>query len=260
MRPKPADSGHEWISARIHRGRDAQCHLRMQRKPPAWKFLSRLLAEHLRKPGMCATACQGPHGVAQRTAPRGIAMEGTGLREQLGRVAHEYLLLRRTLRNPALSSMLAGPFRSGAAIWIQAGSSPPQREEGPHRDRHETRRPHGGGQAHGDGFSNGPRENDCEVSGPGGSFRSGRTDDVRRRRPRLPVDPWRARCLCDGRIVLRVVRCKAAGSDRELVCGHAGGQKLRAALPATIADLAELTAALPRSLQKFLAAKYGITP
>jgi hypothetical protein len=68
------------------------------------------------------------------------------------------------------------------------------------------------------------------------------------------------RCLCDGRIVLRSLRCEAAGSDRELVFGHAGGPKLRSALPSAIADLAGLAAVLPNSLQKFLAAKYGIVP
>src|SRR5579864_9076473 len=40
-----------------------------------------------------APARQGPYRIAQRTAPSGLAMEGTGLREQLGCVAHEYLLL-----------------------------------------------------------------------------------------------------------------------------------------------------------------------
>lgn len=35
-----------------------------------------------------------------------MAMEGTGLREQLRRAAHEYLLHRRTVTNRALNSML----------------------------------------------------------------------------------------------------------------------------------------------------------
>jgi len=43
---------------------------------------------------------------------------------------------------------------------------------------------------------------------------------------------------CDGRIVLRFLRCAPAGSDRELVFGHASGPKLRFALSAAIADLA----------------------
>jgi hypothetical protein len=56
------------------------------------------------------------------------------------------------------------------------------------------------------------------------------------------------------------MRCKATGPDRELVCGHADGANLHSALPAAIADWQELTAVLPKSLQKFLAANYGITP
>jgi hypothetical protein len=62
-------------------------------KPATWKFLSRLLPEHLRKSGMGASARQGPYRIACRTAPRSMAMERAGLREQLGRFAHEYLLL-----------------------------------------------------------------------------------------------------------------------------------------------------------------------
>jgi len=54
----------------------------------------------------------------------------------------------------------------------------------------------------------------------------------------LPVDSRRARRPCDRRIVLRFVRCTAPGPDRELVFGNAGGQKLRSALPAAIADMA----------------------
>jgi len=46
-----------------------------------------------------------------------------------------------------------------------------------------------------------------------------------------------------------------------VVFGHASSQKLRSTLPAAIADMAGTDrAVLPRSLQKFLAAKYGITP
>ena len=50
-------------------GRNAQRHLRMQRKPAAWKFLSRLLAEHLRKSGMGAPASEGPYRIAQAHGP-----------------------------------------------------------------------------------------------------------------------------------------------------------------------------------------------
>ena len=92
-RQKPADRDHEWIATRIDRRRNAQRHLRKQRKPAAWKFLSRLLPEHLRKPRMGAQAGEGPYRITQGIAPRGLAMEGTGLCEQLGRAAHEYLLL-----------------------------------------------------------------------------------------------------------------------------------------------------------------------
>jgi hypothetical protein len=60
-------------------------------------------------------------------------------------------------------------------------------------------------------------------------------------------------------MVLRFVRCQAAGPDRELVFGHADRQELRSALPAAILTWQELTTLLPKSLQKFLTAKYGIT-
>jgi hypothetical protein len=65
----------------------------MQRKPAAWKFLSGIVPEHLRPSGMGAQAGEGPYRIAQGIAPRGLAMEGAGLREQFGRVAYEYLLL-----------------------------------------------------------------------------------------------------------------------------------------------------------------------
>src|ERR1700687_950068 len=97
---KPADCCHEWIASRIDCGRGAQRHLRTQRKPAAWKFLSRLLAEHLRQSGMGAQARQGSYRITQRTAPSGLGMEGAGLREQLGRVAHEYLLLPAHAQEP----------------------------------------------------------------------------------------------------------------------------------------------------------------
>lgn len=74
---KPADRGHEWIDTRIDRRRDAQRYLWTQRKRPAWELLSSLLSEHLRKSGMGATAHQGSFRIAQRTAPSGLAMEGT---------------------------------------------------------------------------------------------------------------------------------------------------------------------------------------
>jgi hypothetical protein len=51
------------------------------------------------------------------------------------------------------------------------------------------------------------------------------TDDVRCR-TQLSVDPRCARRVCDGRIVLRFLRRKAAGPYRELVFSYAAGQKL----------------------------------
>jgi hypothetical protein len=159
-RSRPANRGHERIATRIDLGRDAQCHLRKQRKPAARKFLSRLLAEHLRKPGMGAQAGEGPYRIAQGIAPRGLAMEGAGLREQFRRVAYEYLLLPAHTEQPCLEFNAGGFFRKRAAVWIQAGNFPAQREDGPHRDRHETWRPHGGGQADGNGFSDGACKND----------------------------------------------------------------------------------------------------
>jgi len=89
---KPADRGQEWLNTRTDRKRDAQRHLWVQRKPATWKFLPRLLPEHLRKPRMGATASQGPYQIAKSTASSGLEMEGTGLREQLGCAAHECLL------------------------------------------------------------------------------------------------------------------------------------------------------------------------
>jgi len=67
--------------------------------------------------------------------------------KQLRRFAHEYLLLPPPAQEPCLEFHAGSAFRTGAAVRIQAGNSPPQRQDGPHRDRHETRRPHGGGQA-----------------------------------------------------------------------------------------------------------------
>jgi len=51
-------------------------------------------------------------------------------------------------------------FGTNAAVWIQAWNPPSQRQDGPHRDRHENRRSHGRGQAHGNGFSESPGTND----------------------------------------------------------------------------------------------------
>src|SRR5438105_15734861 len=101
----------------------------MQRKPPARKFLPRVLPEHLRPSGMGAQAGEGPYRIAQGIAPRGLAMEGAGLREQFGRAAHEYLLLPAHAPKPCLEFHAGSAFRGGAAVWIQAGNSPAQREE-----------------------------------------------------------------------------------------------------------------------------------
>src|SRR5437667_8571220 len=68
-REKPADRGHERIATRIDHGRNAQRHLRTQRKPPAWKFLSCLLPEYLHPSGMGAQAGEGPYRIAQ-ASPR----------------------------------------------------------------------------------------------------------------------------------------------------------------------------------------------
>lgn len=144
-------------------------HLRMRRKP-TWKFLPRLLAEHLRTPGMGAAARQGPYRIAQGIVAGKLEMEGTGLREQFRRVAHEYLLLPANAREPCPEFLAGRFFRAGGAVWIQTGNPPLQRKNGPHRDRHESRRPIGGSQAHGDGFSNDACKNDQDVPGLGGSF------------------------------------------------------------------------------------------
>ena len=61
-------------------------------------------------PRMGAQACEGPYRLAQGIAPRGLAMEGAGLREQFGRAAHEcFLLPAHESANRALCSMLGVP-------------------------------------------------------------------------------------------------------------------------------------------------------
>src|SRR6202011_3091088 len=109
--------------------------------PAAWEFLSRLVQEHLRKSGMGAEALQGTHLVAARPSPRCLAVEGTGLREQLGRLAHEYLLLPSHAQDPFLMFHLGSAFGGDAAVWIQARNPFPQRQDRPHGGRYETRRP-----------------------------------------------------------------------------------------------------------------------
>src|SRR5438552_13235024 len=123
-RSRPANRGHERIATRIDRGRDAQRHLRTQRKPPAWKFLSGIVPEYLRPSGMGAQAGEGPYRIAQGIAPRGLAMERAGLREQFRRAADEYLLLPTHAQKLCLDFHAGCPVRSGAAVWIQAGNSP----------------------------------------------------------------------------------------------------------------------------------------
>src|ERR1700722_3846175 len=119
QRSRPADRRRDRIAARTHRCRDAQRHLRTQRKPPARKFLSRIIPEYLRQSGMGAQAREGPYRVAPGIAPRGLAMEGAGLREQFGRAAHEYLL-QSTPRNESHLMFHAGRAdRANAAVWIQ---------------------------------------------------------------------------------------------------------------------------------------------
>src|SRR5208282_4181246 len=99
-RQKPADRDHQRIGARTDRRRDAERHFRTQRKPAAWKFLSCLVPEHLRKPRMGTPSHQGPYRVPKSTAHSGLAMDGTRLREQFRRAAHEYLLLPTHSRKP----------------------------------------------------------------------------------------------------------------------------------------------------------------
>ena len=45
-------------------------------------------------------------------------MEEAGLREQLGRAAHEYLLLAAHAQQPCLELNARCPFRTGAAVWL----------------------------------------------------------------------------------------------------------------------------------------------
>lgn len=65
-------------------------------------------------PGMGAQAGEGPYRIAQGIASRELAMEGAGLREQLGRAAHEYLLL------PAQTEQLCPEFNAGSFFWKRA--------------------------------------------------------------------------------------------------------------------------------------------
>ena len=134
QRSRPANRGRDRIVARIDRCRDAQRHLRAQRKPTARKFLSRIVPEHLRQSGMGAQAREGPYRSAQGIAPRGLAMEGAGLREQFGRTAHECLLLPAQGSESRLVFHAGSAFRADAAVWIQAGNPPAQQQDGPHRN------------------------------------------------------------------------------------------------------------------------------
>src|SRR5438105_15947581 len=98
----------------------------MQRKPPARKFLPRVLPEHLRPSGMGAQAGEGPYRIAQGIAPCGLAMEGAGLREHFRRAAHEYLLLPAYTEQPCLEFNAGSIFWKCAAIWFQTSHSPAQ--------------------------------------------------------------------------------------------------------------------------------------
>src|SRR5208282_2192437 len=125
---------------------------RTQRKPATWKFLSCLVPEHLRKPRMGTPSHQGPYRVPKSTAHSGLAMDGTRLREQFRRAAHEYLLLPTHSRKPCPEFHAGRHSGAGARVWLQAENPPSQREDRPYRDRHETWRPDGGSQTDGNEF------------------------------------------------------------------------------------------------------------
>ena len=128
QRSRPADRGCDRIAPRTDRRRDAQRHLRTRRKPPAaWKFLSRLLPEHLRQSGVGTQAREGPYRFAPGLAPCGLAMERAGLREQFGRAAHECLLLPAEGSESRFVLHAGRAFGADTAVWIPAGNSSSQR-------------------------------------------------------------------------------------------------------------------------------------
>ena len=167
---------------------------------------------------------------------------------------------RRTLSNPALSSMLGvscgqiPQFGFRLSIPLKTGKN------GPHRDRHETRRSPGRSEAHGDGLSNGAarvieRYRDLgEVFDPGELMMSGDVVPGYQliRGVLAAFATGGSFCvLCDARrpdliekwySIMRAVRSCVLRCRLQLLTWQ------------------ELTAVLPMSLQKFLAAKYGITP
>jgi len=63
---------------------------------------------------MGAQASEGPYQFARCFIERGLAMEGTGLREQFGRPPHECLLLQ------AQVSESRPVFDAGSAFWSPA--------------------------------------------------------------------------------------------------------------------------------------------
>ena len=77
---------------------------------------------------MGAQAREGPYRIAQGIAPRGLAMERAGLREQFGRAVDEYLLLPPHTEQPCAEFNAGSFFRQRAAVWFQAGNSPAQRK------------------------------------------------------------------------------------------------------------------------------------
>jgi hypothetical protein len=69
---------------------------------------------------MGAQACEGPYRFASGIAPRGLAMERAGLREQFGRTAHEHILLPTQGCESRLELNARSAFGADAAVWIQA--------------------------------------------------------------------------------------------------------------------------------------------
>jgi hypothetical protein len=186
-------------------------------------------------------------------------MEGTGLREQLRRAAHEYLLLPPNAQKLCPEFHAGRPFRAGAAVRIQAGH--PLRSG--KTDRTEIDMKLGDllveAKLTETDFLSAParmigRYRDlAEVFDPGEPMMSG--DTVRGYqliRGVLAAHPTGGSfcVLCDARrpdlienwySIMRAVKSCVLRCRLELLTWQ------------------ELTAVLPKSLQKFLAAKYGIS-
>jgi len=208
---------------------------------------------------MGAPARQGPHRIAPRTAPSSLAMEGTGLREQLRGVAHEYFLLPAHAHKPALSSMLGVP----SGLVPQFGFRPEIPLRGGKTDRTEIDMKVGDLMVEAKltetGFQTAParmieRYRDLsEVFDSGELMMSGnivRGYQLIRGALAAYATGGSFCVLCDARrpdlieswySVMRAVRSCVLRCRLQLLTRQ------------------ELAAVLPKSLQKFLAAKYGIT-